>query len=301
MTRASRFAKESEGRKVFGAANGTETQASSSTYGSLFKEFANEMVNPTPVSSQESDSIFRKGVNWAYNQSAELNNELMSDLDNGQYLAVAGDIGKPFVEALIADTVVGFAAPFARPFIGGLAASLGVAPLAMDYGMDAVTGASAGLVRNVATFFGRETEGVFKQTGSGSFFKSADDAYDAIRGSTVDIEKISSNTGFKPSNIEKVKNHLFYNEHSLDRYVDYGVPAELKRFDSDLSIANAWNRLETGNFMKEDIQLLKHETAEAWYMRRNGSGYTAAHDAADARYPAPNFNITDIYINSYRR
>lgn len=100
---------------------------------------------------------------------------------------------------------------------------------------------------------------------------------------------------------KKVKNHLFYNEHLLDRYVDYGIPAKMSRFDSDISIANAWKRLEAGNFTHQDMQLLRHETAEAWYMRRNGPGYSAAHNTADKRYPAPRYDekITNTYSNNF--
>jgi hypothetical protein len=104
----------------------------------------------------------------------------------------------------------------------------------------------------------------------------------------MDVRAIAESTGFKPQNIQKVKNHLFYDEHLLDRYVDYGIPAQMKRFDSDLAIANAWKRLEIGTHTVDDIKLLKHETAEAWYMRKHGPGYTKAHNAADKRYPAQN-------------
>ena len=128
-----------------------------------------------------------------------------------------------------------------------------------------------------------------KQTGSGSYSGSADEAYDAIRSSDTDVDAIAANTGIKPENIQKVKDHLFNDEHVLDRYVDYGIPAETKRFDSDIKIAEAWKRLESGNHTDADIQLLKHETAERWIERRRGSGYTESHDRASERYPAPDW------------
>ena len=128
---------------------------------------------------------------------------------------------------------------------------------------------------------------LLRQTGAGNFTRSADEAYNAIRASKTDITTIAKNTGIKPQNIAKVKNHLFFDKHLLDRYVDFGIPAEFKTFDSDMEIANSWARLESGNFTETDMQLLRHETAEAWYMRRNGPGYTVAHNVADARYPAP--------------
>lgn len=125
------------------------------------------------------------------------------------------------------------------------------------------------------------------QTGSGSFHGPADKLYEEIRRNINDVKAISKVTGIKEENILKVKKHLFYDSYLLDRYVDHGIPAEMKRFDSDLAIANAWKRLEQGSFKPEDIQLLKHETAEAWYMKRCGPSYTIAHNAASLRFPAP--------------
>ena len=100
---------------------------------------------------------------------------------------------------------------------------------------------------------------------------------------------IAENTGFKVENIQTIKDHLFMNEHLLDRYVDYGVPAEVARFDSDMAIAKSWMRLQNGTHTSLDIQLLKHEMAEAWYMRNVAPGYKAAHEAAQALFPAPQF------------
>ncbi len=139
---------------------------------------------------------------------------------------------------------------------------------------------------------GGEAAGVAEtlpQTGAGSFRGPADEAYDAIRESTTDVQSIAENTGFREENIQNIKDHLYNNEHLLDRYVDYGIPATMGRFDSDISIAESWSRLENGTFTNEDIQLLKHETAEAWYMQKYGPSYSAAHEAAQMRFPAPNF------------
>ena len=116
---------------------------------------------------------------------------------------------------------------------------------------------------------------------------AADEAYAAIRVSTTDIEAIAQNTGFKLKNIEKIKFHLFYQEHLLDRYVSLGIPAEVRRFDSNMDIANAWKRLINGSYGELDIKLLKHEIAEAWYMKRYGPSYNNAHSAAQNRFPSP--------------
>ena len=116
---------------------------------------------------------------------------------------------------------------------------------------------------------------------------SADGAYEAIRASNTDITQIAKNTGFKPRSIQKVKDHIFNEPHLLDRYVNLGEPAEFRTFDSDLRIGGAWERLRAGAFTPQDLQLLRHETAEAWYMRKHGPSYTAAHDVAHARFPSP--------------
>ncbi|WP_143133448.1 hypothetical protein [Pseudoduganella namucuonensis] len=124
-----------------------------------------------------------------------------------------------------------------------------------------------------------------KQTGSGTFTGLADESYDAIRASNTDVAAIAKNTGIKPANIQKVKEHVFENEHLLDRYIDYGIPAQRMRFDSDLTQGNAWLRLENGTHTVDDIRWMKHETAERWYELKYNSGYSAAHNAADKRWP----------------
>jgi hypothetical protein len=125
-----------------------------------------------------------------------------------------------------------------------------------------------------------------RQTGAGGFPGSADEAYDAIRSSTTDVADIANSTGIKPTNIQKVKDHVFFNQHLLDRYVDQGIPAYLSRFDSHEGIVAAWQRLSTGNGTSGDMDLLRHEAAEAWYMRKHGPSYNAAHEAAQQRYPS---------------
>jgi hypothetical protein len=145
-----------------------------------------------------------------------------------------------------------------------------------------------GEVRGATLISGTEAQ-LLRQTGSGSILGSADEVYDLIRGSSSDVLAIAGNTGYKASNIQKVKDHLFFTEHLLDRYESLGIPGTMARFDSDLGIAAAWQRLEAGNHGLLDLQLLRHETAEAWYMKRWGPSYDAAHKAAQRRYPAPGF------------
>lgn len=85
-------------------------------------------------------------------------------------------------------------------------------------------------------------------------------------------------------NIQKIKDHVFYNEHLLDKYVDYGIPPIRARFDSNINQAQAWKRLEQGNFTKEDTTWMKHEIAERWYEKKHDSGYSAAHEAAEKKW-----------------
>jgi hypothetical protein len=115
----------------------------------------------------------------------------------------------------------------------------------------------------------------------------ADELYESIRRDETDVGKIARRIGWKPSNIAKIKHHLFIQEHRLDQYESLGVPAVMARFDSDEAIAKAWLRLKAGELSLLDLQLLRHEAAEAWYMRKYGQSYRQAHAAAQRRYPAP--------------
>ena len=54
-----------------------------------------------------------------------------------------------------------------------------------------------------------------KQTGNGFYSGLADDAYDAIRTNKHDVSNIAKNTGFKEKNIQRIKDHLFYDKHFL--------------------------------------------------------------------------------------
>lgn len=106
--------------------------------------------------------------------------------------------------------------------------------------------------------------------------------YDAILECDTDICNIAENLGFKADNIKKVKDHVFYNEHKLDRYGPDEI--EIKRFDPTLSQALAWKRLETGLHTQDDITWIKHECAERNYKLKHDSGYSEAHDYAQTRF-----------------
>ena len=118
-------------------------------------------------------------------------------------------------------------------------------------------------------------------------WNEAERAYDRIRNDKDDVDRLSHATGFKAAHLLTVKQHLFFLPHLLDRFVHLDEPAEYRRFDADADIAAAWERLQTAPPLRGDVQLLKHEMAEAWYMRRHGPSYQAAHTAAQRRYPSP--------------
>lgn len=112
--------------------------------------------------------------------------------------------------------------------------------------------------------------------------KLADQIYDSIRESDTDICDIAQNLGFKADNIKNVKDHVFYNEHDLDRYGPDQI--ERKQFDPNLQQALAWKRLETGTHTQDDITWIKHECAEQHHELKYGSGYNEAHNRAQTRF-----------------
>lgn len=105
----------------------------------------------------------------------------------------------------------------------------------------------------------------------------ADKKYEEIRKWTDDIERISQNTGMSPKKIERVKNHLFHEEHVLTHQKtleDY-----IGRFGSDEEIAAAWDRLYRGDFIKNDIKLLEHEYFESRFERKYNVKNSIAHES----------------------
>lgn len=110
----------------------------------------------------------------------------------------------------------------------------------------------------------------------------AERIYDSIRKCDTDTCDIAQNLGFKADNIKNVKDHIFYNEHDLDRF----GPAEIehKRFDATLSQALAWKRLEAGIHTQDDVTWIKHECAERHHELKYDSGYSEAHNRAQSRF-----------------
>lgn len=98
----------------------------------------------------------------------------------------------------------------------------------------------------------------------------APQAYETIREAN-DIVEIASNTGLPEYRIRRIKNHLFFREHQLDDIV--------RRFDADPDIADAWERLRRGEYIAEDLALLKHEYFESRFESIFRTDYRTAHEA----------------------
>ncbi|MBL7260588.1 WXG100 family type VII secretion target [Paractinoplanes lichenicola] len=109
----------------------------------------------------------------------------------------------------------------------------------------------------------------------------AEQSYERIRAATGDVAEVAttaSRYGFSEADVRQVKSHVFLEDHVLDLYD--GEPAEIARFGSNPRIAEAWERLRTGNPHPEDIVWLNHERYEAQYMIDTGDpSYRRAHNA----------------------
>jgi len=96
--------------------------------------------------------------------------------------------------------------------------------------------------------------------------------YANIRKCVDDVDQIAKNTGFVKQNIQKIKNHIFYKKHILEE--------GYKLFNADLEMAAAWDRLVKGDFIKNDLQLLKHELLESIVEENYLLNYGKSHDMA---------------------
>ncbi|MGG1592423.1 ribonuclease YeeF family protein [Terribacillus saccharophilus] len=98
----------------------------------------------------------------------------------------------------------------------------------------------------------------------------ADEMYNHFRKSKTDVPLIAKNTGMPEQNIHRIKDHLFFKEHVKE----HGIG----RFDPDFQIAEAWDRLQKGNYTKNDIDLLNHELFESKFEGIFKTDYRTAHD-----------------------
>ena len=101
--------------------------------------------------------------------------------------------------------------------------------------------------------------------------EKVDERYEKIRNNNEDVTIISENTGIPGSKIQRIKEHLFIKDYIKDEGIG--------RFDSDVEIADAWDRLINGNYNPNDIDLLNHEYYESRFEGIFKTDYRTAHDS----------------------
>ncbi|WP_125808009.1 hypothetical protein [Actinoplanes sp. ATCC 53533] len=116
---------------------------------------------------------------------------------------------------------------------------------------------------------------------------------DVIASHLHDVDRLDGSTGFSAEEIDRIRDHVFFEEHPLSDY-DGGVV--YRRYDASPDMAEAWLRLRSGHAKPEDIALLEHESAEArYYDAHPGATYEEAHRAANEvsnwqnQIPAPTY------------
>ena len=100
--------------------------------------------------------------------------------------------------------------------------------------------------------------------------------YEEIRKRKSDIAKIAKNTKMSIDKIEAIKQHVFFTEHEID--------GEKVRFTESYKISEAWRRLQTADFLPEDLLLLQHEYLELTLMKNLGYTYGQAHVEANKKF-----------------
>lgn len=118
-------------------------------------------------------------------------------------------------------------------------------------------------------------------------FRLADNDVAHMADHLSDVTRADGSTGFGHDEISRVKEHLFREEHPLTVYDENGKPVgtEMRRYDADADIAEAWMRLSSGRALPEDIVLLEHEIAEAkYYDEHPGASYRDAHVEANKTF-----------------
>lgn len=93
----------------------------------------------------------------------------------------------------------------------------------------------------------------------------------------TDCRRIAENTGFREQDIQRIKNHVFYNEHEL-------YDGEIARFYPSYQMSQSWQRLIDGRHIQNyDIILLNHEFLES-VIEAEGFNAGEAHMKAEIIY-----------------
>jgi hypothetical protein len=107
--------------------------------------------------------------------------------------------------------------------------------------------------------------------------------YEEIRKRTSDVASIAKNTGFAVDDVEKIKQHIFFNKYQLDK-------DEPQSFDPSYDMAVSWQRLVEGkDILEMDIVMLQHELLEHNIMSEQDAPYRVAHEQANEQYNYQSF------------
>ena len=97
--------------------------------------------------------------------------------------------------------------------------------------------------------------------------------YETFRNIKGDISEIAKLTGHSIEEIERVKQHMFFNE--------YDLADGHHRFYPDFDQAQSWGRLWGGNPEPCDFVMIEHELIEERLMNQKGMSYDEAHAEAN--------------------
>ncbi|MFD3744480.1 toxin glutamine deamidase domain-containing protein [Nocardia sp. NPDC058633] len=117
--------------------------------------------------------------------------------------------------------------------------------------------------------------------------RSTDNDIDGMVAALADVPRHDGSVGFDRAELERIKNHLFREEHPLSVIDDNGnnIGIEYRRYDAYADIAEAWMRMTLGRATLDDIVLLEHELAEAQYYESHpGAPYQEAHQFANQSF-----------------
>ncbi|MGW5921293.1 toxin glutamine deamidase domain-containing protein [Nocardia fluminea] len=117
--------------------------------------------------------------------------------------------------------------------------------------------------------------------------RSTDTDIDGMVAALADVPRRDGSVGFGRAELERIKNHLFREEHPLSVTDDNGndIGIEYRRYDAYADIAEAWMRMTLGRATPDDIVLLEHELTEAQYYESHpGAPYQEAHQFANQSF-----------------
>lgn len=107
-------------------------------------------------------------------------------------------------------------------------------------------------------------------------YELAEVEYERIRNDPSDVNKISCNLSKEEHIVLRVKNYIFFDEHTIV-YQDNST--RYCRLDADPEMVNAWDRLAADTFIESDLAFFAHEEYESSIAKTNMLTYNDAHKA----------------------